>query len=219
MDRSSSRRRFLLAALGLAIAVAPASGCTGLMTTIAYLVVGTDLPAEYDGLKGKKVAVVCRPMVSLQVRNSTVHKEIARAVSALLEQKVSKIQIVDQRKVDEWSDENTWDDYAEVGKALKADMVVGIDLEDFTVLEGQTLYQGKANVTVKVIDCAGKSKVPFERTLPQIVYPPNHGVPTSDRQESQFRREYVAYLADHIARHFYPHDPYNDWAQDAAALK
>ena len=37
--------------------------------------------------------------------------------------------------------------------------------------------------------------------------------------EAEFRREFVAVLADQIARHFYAHDPYADLAQDAAALK
>ena len=33
------------------------------------------------------------------------------------------------------------DDYVEIGKALKADKVVGIDIESFGVLDGQTLFQ------------------------------------------------------------------------------
>ena len=36
---------------------------------------------------------------------------------------------------------------------MKADMVVGIDLEGFSLFQGQTLYQGKANATVRVYDC------------------------------------------------------------------
>ena len=31
-------------------------------------------------------------------------------------------------------------------RRLNADMVVGIDLEEFSLYQGQTLYQGKANV-------------------------------------------------------------------------
>lgn len=219
MDRSYSRRRLLAAALGVAAAAVPAAGCTSLLTTVVYMVRGTDLPAEFPGLKGKKVVVVCRPLVELQVRNSTAARDLARQISALLEQKVPKIKVVDQRKVDEWTDQNSWDEYVEIGKALKADLVVGVDMEDFNLLQGPTLYQGQANVTVKVFDCTAGGKVLFERTLPQVLYPPNHQIPISERQEPQFRREYIAYLADHIARHFYAHDPYRDFAQDAATLR
>jgi hypothetical protein len=58
----------------------------------------------------------------------------------------------------------------------------------------------------------------FEKTLPQTVYPPNSGVPTSERQEAEFRRAFVKVLADQIARHFYAHDPNADLAQDALAM-
>ena len=68
-----------------------------------------------------------------------------------------KIKTVNQRKVAKWTDENTWEEYAEVGKAMKADMVVGINLEGFSLFQGQTLYQGKANATVRVYDCATRA--------------------------------------------------------------
>ena len=118
-----------------------------------------------------------------------------------------------------WTDENTWEEYTEVGKAMKADMVVGIDLESFSLFQGQTLYQGKANATIRVYDCQERGKMVFEKELPQAIYPPNSAVPTSERTEAEFRREFVAVLADQIARHFYAHDPYADVAQDASALK
>jgi hypothetical protein len=219
MDRHFSRFGLLLAALTLAAAIAPAAGCVGLLTTVAYLVKGMDVPAEYDGLKGKRVAVACQPLVALQVRNSTAAKDLSREISKLLEQRVSKVKIIDQRKVDEWIDENTWDEYAEIGRALKADMVVGVDLEDFNIYQGQTLYQGTANVTLKVIDCKNGDKVVFEKHLPPVVYPPSAGIPASDRQESQFRREFIAVVADQVARFFYTHDPFQNHAMDATALK
>jgi hypothetical protein len=218
MDRPFLRYRYLLAALPLLAALVPAAGCVGALTTIAYLVKGIEIPAEFNGLRGKRVAVVCQPMVALQYRNSTAAKDLARQIGNLLRERVSKVQIVDHRKVDEWIDENTWEDYNQIGKALKADIVLGVELEEFDTLQGQTLYQGRANVTMKVVDCAHGGKVLFLRHLPQILYPPNTGIPTSERQESQFRREFILVLADQIARHFYAHDPGQDFARDTAAL-
>jgi hypothetical protein len=190
-----------------------------MLVTAMYLFKGNDVDAEFAELKGKKVAVVCRPMVALQYRNSSVARELAEQVTTLLEKNVPKIHMVDQRKVNKWIDENTWEEYREVGKALKADMVVGIDLESFSIFQGQTVYQGKANAIVAVYDSEKKWKKVFEKVLPQSVYPPNSFVPTSDRLEGDFRREFVAVLADQVARHFYSHDPYPDMAQDSAALK
>jgi uncharacterized protein YbjQ (UPF0145 family) len=203
----------------LAAVVLPATGCRSALATAVYLWKGNDVPPDFDELKGKKVAVVCRPLVSLQYRNATVARDLAQQITMLLQEKVSKIRTVDQRKVAKWTDENTWENFSEVGKAMKADYVVGIDLESFDLFQGQTLYQGKANASIHVYDCSKGNKLVFEKIIPQSVYPPNAGVPTSDKLEAEFRREFVAVLADQIARHFYAHDPNADLAQDAAILR
>ncbi|OHB82108.1 MAG: hypothetical protein A2V98_18180 [Planctomycetes bacterium RBG_16_64_12] len=201
----------------LLAALAAAGGCTSALATAVWLVKGPDIPAEYDGLRAKRVVVVCRPVTSSLYANPGVAKDISREISRLLASNVSKIEVVDQQKVAEWVDTNTWDDYLEIGKALEADMVVAVDLEHFTIYEGQTLYQGKANLTIQVYDCKTGEMV-FERTPPQMIYPPNHVVSTSDVQEPDFRREFVGVLSDEVARHFYPHDPRAYWAMDARAM-
>jgi hypothetical protein len=202
----------------LAAVVAPAAGCRSALATALYLWKGTDVPPDFAELKGKKVAVVCRSQVSLQYRNATVARDLAQQITTLLQERVPKVRTVDQRKVSKWTDENTWENFSEVGKAMKADMVVGVDLESFDLFQGQTMYQGKANATIRVYDCTKGGKLVFQKTIPQSVYPPNTGIPTSDRLEPEFRREFVGVLADQIARHFYNHDPHADFAQDAAAL-
>jgi hypothetical protein len=218
MDRLSVRYGIVLVLVALT-AVLPAMGCRSAMATAAYLIYGTDVDPDFAELKAKKVAVVCRPMVNLQYRNATVGRDLAQQVTLLLQEKVPKIHTIDQRKVSKWTDENTWEEYREVGKALKADMVVGIDLEAFNLLQGQTLYQGTANATVHVYDCKKGGKEVFVKNLPQSKYPPNAGIPTSDRLEAEFRREFVMVLADQIARHFFAHDPHADLTQDVSALK
>jgi hypothetical protein len=205
--------------LVLAAVTLPAAGCRSALATAMYLFKGTDVPADFEELKGKKVAIVCRPLVTLQYRDANVARDLAKQVSLLLQKNVPKIQTIDQRKVAKWIDENTWEEYPEVGKAMKADMVVGVDLEAFGLFQGQTLYQGKANVTVHVFDCHQGGKEVYEKTLPQSVYPPNAGIPTSDRLEPEFRHEFVGVLADQIGRHFYAHDPYADIGQDARSLR
>lgn len=220
MDRPSTRYGVAAAlTLALAMAVLPTAGCRSALATAMFLWKGTDVPPDYAGLKEKKVAVVCRPLVTLQYRNANVARDLAQQVTLLLQEKVPKVHTVDQRKIAKWTDENTWEEYPEVGKAVKADLVVGIDLEGFNLLQGQTLYQGKANATVRVYDCHQGGKMVYEKIIPQIKYPPSTGIPTSDRQEADFRREFVAVFADQVARHFYAHDPYADFAQDAAALR
>jgi hypothetical protein len=219
MDRLRTRPWCLLSILTLATAlVAIATGCN-LMATAMYVIAGQNTPAAFKGLKGKRVAVVCRPVSSLHFRDSSVARELAKQVSILLEENVAKIELVDEREVFEWADENTWDEYPEIGKALSADMVVGIDLEEFSLYQGQTLYQGKANVRLLVYDLAQGKQPVFERNLPQAVYPPNAPIPASDNQEPHFRRKFVAYLARQVGHHFYDHDSTVDFANDSTAVQ
>lgn len=220
MNRPFIRRGIILLAI-LTIGAFPAVGCRNALFTAMYLIKGTDVDPDFAELKGKTVAVVCRPMVSLQYSNSNVGKDLAQQITLLLQEQVPKIKTVDQRKIAKWTDENTWEEYAEVGKAVKADMVVAVDLESFSIYQGQTLYQGRANATVRVFDCSktGKGKEVFHKNIPQAIYPPNAPIPASDRTEPEFRREFELVLANQIARHFYAHDPHADLAQDAAALK
>jgi hypothetical protein len=203
----------------LAVTLLPALGCRSAITTAAYLINGTDEEAEFKDLKGKKVAVVCRPLVTLQYRDSNAGRDLAQQVAKLLEKEVPKIQMVDQRKISKWTDENTWEEYSEVGKAMKADMVVGIDLAGFSIFQGQTLYQGKADATIRVFDCQHHNKQVFEKSMPECVYPPSAGIATSERNEATFRKEFLEVLANKIARHFFAHDPYADVGQDSMALK
>lgn len=219
MDRTVSRRgrsvQRLLAGLLLCL---PLAGCAKVLATAVYVIKGTNVDAEYDGLQEKRVAVVCRQLASLQYRDSTVPRDLAARVGSLLAQNGKKIEVIDQQKVSEWTDENAWEDFRQIGKALEADMVVAIELEDFKLHQGQTLYQGRANVQIKVYDIKDGGKLVFEKTPRPSVYPPHTGIPTSEKQESQFRREYVGVLADEIGCHFYSHDSRANFAIDSTAL-
>lgn len=217
MDRPFLRCVRLFALLGLMASLAAAGGCASALATAVWLVKGPDVPAEFSGLREKQVVVVCRPVSSSLYAHPSVAKDISRQISRLLAANVRKIRVVDQRKVDEWIDTNTWEEYTEIGKALGADLVLGVDLETFSLYQGQTLYQGKADYAIKVYDCHTGDLV-FERYPPQAVYPPNHVVSTSDVQEVGFRREFVGVIADQIARHFYPHDPRAYWAMDSKTI-
>jgi hypothetical protein len=112
-----------LAALALLIPQI-AGGCS-LITTVAYLVAPEkDAPAEFKGLRGKHVAVVCKPIVELEFSDASSARELATMVGSQLAQNVRKSRVIDQREVARWIDENAWVDYPSLGKALDADIVV-----------------------------------------------------------------------------------------------
>lgn len=219
MERTSPNSRRSAAWWLLALALLPpATGCTSALAAATYIIKGYQTDPEYKGLKGKHVVVVCRPPADDEYSNVRVPNEIARQLSLLLGERVSKIKVVDYREVARWTDENDWTDEAEVGKALNADTVVAIDLERFSIFQGQTLYQGQALCHVRVIDLTAGNEIVFDKHMPPSVYPPNTGVPISEREEEQFRREYVSMLSDEIGRLFYPYDALDDMSRDTDAV-
>jgi hypothetical protein len=211
-------RMALIVFVGLLLCI-PSVGCQSALVTAYYLINGTDEQADFSGLKEKKIVVVCKSTGSLHYSNTNVPKDLSLQVSKAIQANVKKVKMVDQQKLSDWTDKHEWENYTDVGKAMKADMVVGIDLEGFNLFQGQTVYQGTANVVVHVYDCKAGGKEVFSRTIPPVVYPPNAGIPTSERQEGEFRRQFIGILAERVARHFYPHDQFGDIAQDVDALR
>jgi hypothetical protein len=201
-----------LAALALLIPQI-AGGCS-LITTVAYLVAPEkDAPAEFKGLRGKHVAVVCKPIVELEFSDASSARELATMVGSQLAQNVRKSRVIDQREVARWIDENAWVDYPSLGKALDADIVVGIDLEQFRMHEGSTLYRGRASANVRVYDVAEK-KVLFEKRLDNFTFPGDSAVPAQDQSEAQFRALFLQVLSGKIARSFHAYDSRATFAEE-----
>ena len=209
---SRSSRRPLLAGVGLAVALLlpVVSGCSTLLTA-AYLIAPQDTPAEYKGLKGKHVAVICKPIVELEFSDAGSSRELAGTVGALIEKNVRKTRVISQDEVARWIDENSWIDYPTVGKSLDADMVVGIDLESFRMHEGSTLYRGRASFTVRVFDVAEK-KVVFTKRYDDFSFPTDGAMPVSDRSEAQFRGMFLQILSQRISRNFHAYDSRESFA-------
>lgn len=213
-----SRFGFLAATTALLVIVLTSGGCVGLLAGGLWIWRGPNVPPKYDTMREKRVVVVCRLLDYSEYRHPTVPADLAKRISFLLGQNVPKIEVIDQREVENWVDENTWDDYLEVGQALDADLVLGVDLGQFSIVEGTTVYQGKANVQLVVYDCNTGKRI-IEETLSQTIYPPNSMKSTSEIQEVAFRREFVGVLADQIGRYFYAHDPRVEFAADVDAMQ
>jgi hypothetical protein len=206
--------RGLLIVFGLA-SLPVMAGCN-LLAGIGYITHNDNTSARCNDLVGKRVAIVCRPVEQLQYSDSSAAPDLASAVGERLTKNVKGCKVISSSDVAEWADGHNWDEYVQVGKALKADMVVGIDLEQFSLNEGATLYKGRSKVHIWVYDVKNGSKRVFERNMPPTIYPPNAAVANTERPESEFRRQYIAVLAERIARHFYSYDARDDFALEDA---
>lgn len=206
-------RPFRLAALAAAMLLPTTVGCSTLLTA-AYLLQPADVPAEFTGLKGKHVAVVCRPIVELEFSDAGSARELASLVGAQIEGKVRRTRLISQQEVARWIDENSWVDYPTLGKSLDADIVVGIDLEEFRLHEGSTLYRGRATAHVRVFEIATK-KVLFDKRIDGFSFPSNTAIPATDRSETEFRGMFLQTLSQKISRCFHAYESRDVFAEDS----
>lgn len=207
------------AAILMATTLVVANGCAPLLATGIYFWQGGNVvPAECDALEDKRVVVVCRPPSSHEYRQAGASRKIAERVSELLVENVKNVDVVNPREVDNWVDERDWGDFRELAKAVDADMVLHIELDDFGLYEGKTLYRGRADVKITVYDMhEEKGKRVWSRELGEVLYPAHSGIPAQDKPVQYFEREFVSIIATQIAEHFYKHDPNSMFAIDATA--
>jgi hypothetical protein len=221
MDRSRTRlvgwNRLLMLLLAASMLVS-ASGCPALLATGIYVWEGGNFaPAECNALKGHRVVVLCKPPASNEYRNASASRNISKCVSELLVKNVKDIDVVSPHEVDKWVDESDWGDFRELAQAVHADTVVHIELDDFNLYKGTTLYQGRADVTVSVYDIRNHNKLVWDRHVGEVLYPVNSGIPAQDKPVQQFEREFVEIIANRVATNFYRHDPNENFALDAMA--
>jgi hypothetical protein len=216
----STRRGFVKAVVGLGMAgtIATSTGCVSLAANILYMIRGNTYPAKCTAMEGKKVAVVVVDGATLSGSGGQ-GDAIARMVTALLQKKVKKIETIRADEVAQWRDANNWNevDYGVIGKGLKADLVLGIDLESYTIHENPTLLRGKSKILYRLYDINDSNKVLFREGPKEHVYPENsarHAV----ESETEFQSIYLAMLARSIAKDFYEYDKVEDVASDAAFL-
>ena len=190
MERRPASRHSPGALLGLILlSLVAAGGCQSVLFTAMYIFQGTTDPAAFDGLNKKKVVVVCRQASGMEFSDPNVTKDLDKLATVRLAKNGRKIEVIDPSKVERRQDENSWDEFLTVGRAMKAEMVVGIDLEEFGIRQGQTVLQGRATATVKVVDCKTGKEV-FSKPITPLLYPPNHVVSVTEWSEAEFRRKF-----------------------------
>jgi hypothetical protein len=192
------------------------TGCLGLVSNLMHAVGADRIPAECEELKDSKIAVVTMTDQS-QYTDDIAARLLSRKVSELLAMEVKNVTLVHADAVQEWRDVHGWDstDYVEMGKAIKAEKLLAIELTDMRLRDGATLYRGRAAVTMKVFDIESE-KVLFHKEIDEFTYPVNAGQYTSETTEPRFRKLFLGMLAKRIARTFHPYDFADTVALDGA---
>ncbi len=211
-----SRREYLLSLFGGGLLLQ--SGCIGLAANMVNMVRGHSVKAEFPGLEGKRVAVVTITDSS-QYADDTSARILSRRIADILNEEVKDIKLVREDEVQQWRDRNGWDaiEFLDIGRGVKADKVLGIEMTGLRLRDGATLYRGRSSVTVTVYDIASDT-VEFRRHLDDFTYPTSAGMYTSETTEAKFRNLYLGVLAGRISRHFHSYDFSDTVALDAAIV-
>lgn len=201
--RLASRLAVLLLTLLL---VAPHSGCVGLTVQIANMLGLNMVPAEYAGLKGRHVAVVCRlpengydPVTDGDLLTSDLEQYLGAHVK--------KITFVPRAEVENWLDAHAERqiDYARMGQALEAEKLLLVDFGSFSYGENATFYQGRADYNITVFDMETGERE-YESTEPDMLFPTASAYNLGDMSKDRFRRAFVSWIARDVGQRFHMND-------------
>jgi hypothetical protein len=194
------------------------AGCLGMAANLMNVVKGHTVKAEFEGLEGQRVAVVTLTDSS-QYSDDASARILSRRVSEILLKEVKGVELVREDEVQQWRDRNGWDaiEFIDIGKGVKADKVVAIEMTDLRLRDGATLYRGRAAVTTTVYDVKS-GKTEFRKHLDEFTYPETAGQYTSETTEARFRTLYLSVLAARISRWFHSYDYSDTVAMDATII-
>jgi hypothetical protein len=214
------RRQILkgLSAIGLlALLLCGSPGCVRLAANLVNAIQGSDRPAEYNGFEKQRVAIVCGTDKGLSTDATSAL--LTGYVHMALNTNVKKIELVRQDEVEQWLDAHGWteSDYVEIGKAVKADKLLAIDVSNMTVKDGATLFRGQCDIAVTVYDIADNGSIVYRKQIPEFTFPKMGGPTIADTTEPKFKNLFVTIIAKKVAGLFYPVDPTSDYAIDATA--
>ena len=220
MERSVLRQSRTFALVLTLFLLGSTTGCLhSLIATGIYIWQGGNVvDAQCDDLKGERVVVVCRPPSSNEYRHAGAARSIGKRISAHLEANVKGIDVVSSAEVDNWIDEQDWENFKDLGTSVKATRIVYVELDNFDLYKGSTLYQGDTDVKVTVFSQTNRSwGETWSRNVGQILFPRNAGIPAADKSVHDFQAQFVEVVSLQVATLFYKHDPNISFALDAVA--
>ena len=184
----------------------------------------TRMPPQFEFPEdAKRIVVITYTDLETQMEMGRLDREINELVSRRLFEGFGddedKPEIILARKVAEWQDRHPdWEDYdpAEIGRQLKADYVIYLELSELSLFEdgaSKSLYHGQVEVAISVIRCED-GELAFAKDVLAIEIPRGRPIPASEMPFRKFRRYFVSEIARRISWYFLPHDRTEEYDRD-----
>ncbi len=198
----------------LLLAAALLSGCN-ILGPLLYLVAprrSETIAAEFDDLAGKTVAIVIYADMDTLYEYPYTRTEMAMAVGTQLRDNIADVRIVHPSRVIRYQEGNLhWDTepMGEIGRALDADYVLYVSLNEFTTHEpgSVNLPVGRVSASVSLWDTSVPTSDPgacvWHKDNLAVKIDANAGPLAWDPEALRLQMQRV--FADRLAKHFYEH--------------
>jgi hypothetical protein len=205
----------------LAGLVAAASAGCDPWTTAYFLLPEMKDPAELRRLasddKKKEVRVAILSHTELETRPELIQadRQLAEYLAKQLRERCAenkeKVNVVPLRRVEEYKSSHPhWRDPLEVGRELKVDYVIYLEINSLSLYEKGSpnmLYRGRANISVSLVDVNHPDDVPEQKEYTDT-YPSDAQGPIDaslDTNPMQFRAAFLTYVAKRLSWNFTGH--------------
>ena len=196
--------------------VGTASGCAGVLVGLSWMMGGDMIPPRSKALQGKRVAVVVVSDTSTYGRTGEAAM-LNLNLNQMLRRNVRSVSMISPDRIADWRDktDDFSPDFKKLGKSVKADVVLVVQMEGFSTESGKTLRKGKVDWGVTVYDVRGGEIAYRDKDTFQF---PQNGYHITDSTPFQFRKEFVKRLAVTIARHFHSYSKYDALGLDPPGI-
>lgn len=168
-----------------------------------------------DTKREVKVAVLVSSGVETRPEFIRVDRELTTLLTLKMqksfEEDEQKVTFVSPRKIEKFKDDHPgWStmELPEIGKFFDVDFVIFLDIESMSLHESGShdqLFYGRASITINVFD----KKKPEDYPVPKqyvCEFPKSRGpIPVSDGNLTQFRLNFLDYIATHVSWYFTTH--------------
>jgi hypothetical protein len=173
--------------------------------------------------KDKEVRVVILASMGLETQPELVRFDgdlsrlLAHNLQEAYKSRKEKVTIVATARVEKYKDEHpNWQSLSstEIGKHFKADYVIELEVGSLSIYEkgsSNTLYQGRAGISIKVIDlnASDDTRVKFEEEYRCEFPRGGRPIPAGDNDIAQFKRRFINVAARELSWNFVAH-PFDD---------
>ena len=188
-----------------------AAGCNWLLPFVFIGEHKRTIPAEFDRLEGKRLAVLVWAEPETLFDYPYVRLEVGAYTGDKIRANVKNCDVVDQTQIEEFLERNLASavDPAKVGEQFEADMVLYIELLRFQMRDAEApdLLRAHVDGSVTVYDLRSDpdeiSRFPLNPV--QVVYPEHQPMLMSSQAAQMVRRATYEQFSERVACKFYEH--------------